>query len=73
MDLRQLRYFVAVAEELSFSAAARRLHIHKNTVGYRLAKAADLSGKALTRNRVDTELALVACEWLGPAVLLPTD
>lgn len=71
-DLREtLRVYLE--EQGSHSAAARRLHIHKNTVGYRLAKAADLSGKALTRNRVDTELALVACEWLGPAVLLPTD
>ena len=36
MDLRQLRYFLAVAEAGSFTAAARRLHVSQPAVGYQV-------------------------------------
>ena len=54
----------------SHVAVAERLHVHKNTVGYRLGKALEICGKPLDGNRVDFELALIACQWLSPAVLV---
>jgi DNA-binding PucR family transcriptional regulator len=49
----------------SFTDAAARLHVHKNTVHYRVRKAEELLGHPLTENRLDTEVALLACAQLG--------
>lgn len=53
----------------SYVATAARLHLHKNTVKYRVDRAVEARGRPLGEERLDLELALVACKWLGPAVL----
>lgn len=53
----------------SLSAAAERLGCHKNTVQYRIRRAEDALGRRVRERRVDLELALQACRWLGAAVL----
>jgi DNA-binding PucR family transcriptional regulator len=53
----------------SFTAAAEQLTLHKNTVHYRVRKAEEIIGRPLQQSRLDIELALSACRWLGPAVL----
>lgn len=58
-----------VEDRESYVATAARLHLHKNTVKYRVDRALDVRGKPLGEERLDLELALVACRWLGPAVL----
>lgn len=55
----------------SFVATAARLHLHKNTVKYRVDRAVEARGKPLGEERLDLELALIACRWLGPEVLRP--
>lgn len=45
-----------------------RLHLHKNTVRYRIDKAVAMRGMPLDEDRLDLELALVACTWLGGLV-----
>lgn len=54
----------------SYVAAAERLYLHKNTVRYRVAKAVELRGRDLDEDRLELELALIACRRLGRAVLL---
>src|SRR5438270_170573 len=36
MELRQLRYFVALAEELSFTRAARKMHVTQSTLSHQI-------------------------------------
>ncbi len=52
MDLRHLRYFQAVAEELSYSKAARRLHIAQPALSRAVQEVeAALGAQVLERNR----------------------
>jgi DNA-binding PucR family transcriptional regulator len=55
----------------SFTSAAQLLHMHKNTVQYRVRKAEEALGRPLSESRRDVELALLACHWLGASVLRP--
>ncbi|MEU4595885.1 helix-turn-helix domain-containing protein [Nocardia sp. NPDC023988] len=49
----------------SYTDAAARLHVHKNTVHYRVRKAEEVLGHPLTEHRLDIEVALLACVQLG--------
>ena len=60
---------VFLSEKGSFKATAEKLTLHKNTVQYRVRKAEDVLGVRVDDNRLQIELALLACRWLGVAVL----
>ncbi|WP_092536093.1 PucR family transcriptional regulator [Amycolatopsis arida] len=62
-----LRVFLAGGG--SYTAAASRLTMHKNSVQYRVRKAEELLGRPVAERRLDVELALTLCHRLGPAVL----
>lgn len=57
MDIRQLRYFIAIVEERSISAAARRLHLSQPPLSQQLrAMEEELGAILLERNRKYMEL-----------------
>jgi DNA-binding PucR family transcriptional regulator len=55
----------------SYVGTAEQLFLHRNTAQYRVRKAEELRGRALRDGRLDAELALLACHWLGRTVLQP--
>jgi len=66
MDVRQLEYFVAVAEELSFTRAAVRCHVVQSALSYQIARLERESGVSLF-DRTSRSVRLAP----GGEVLLP--
>jgi DNA-binding PucR family transcriptional regulator len=53
----------------SYKQAAEELGMHFNTVKYRVGRAVARRGRPIESDRLDVELALLACQWYGPAVV----
>ncbi|HME79507.1 MAG TPA: helix-turn-helix domain-containing protein [Mycobacterium sp.] len=53
----------------SFKATADELHLHVNSVKYRIQRALERRGEPIADNRLDVEVALLLCHWFGTAVL----
>jgi DNA-binding PucR family transcriptional regulator len=60
---------VFLQENGSYKTTAERLMLHKNTVQYRVRKAEESLGRPVVQDRLQIELALLASQWLGAAVL----
>jgi len=53
----------------SYKVAAEELNMHFNSVKYRVGRAVARRGREIGTDRLDVELALLACHWYGAAVL----
>ncbi len=64
-----LRVFLGCGS--SYKLAAGGLNLHFNSVKYRVGRAVARRGREIGNDRLDVELALLACHWYGRAVLQP--
>lgn len=55
--------------DMNYTATAEAMVMHKNSIKYRLTSAEAVLGHPVAENRLDVELALTACEWLGRSLL----
>jgi DNA-binding PucR family transcriptional regulator len=62
-----LRVFLSTGG--SYTATARLLGLHRNTVQYRVRKSREALGYPLDRRRLDVEMALQVCHHVGSPVL----
>jgi DNA-binding PucR family transcriptional regulator len=53
----------------SFKATADELHLHVNSVKYRVQRALERRGRPITDDRLDVEVALLLCHWFDTAIL----
>lgn len=60
---------VYLANNMSNTATGKLMHLHYNSVKYRIKRAEELRGEPLAHDRLGLELALLACRWLGAAAL----
>jgi len=68
MELRHLRYFIAVASNLSFSEASRRLHVAQPAISQTILDLEDeLAVKLLSRNSRGVELTAAGNAFLAEA------
>jgi len=73
MDIRQLRYFISVAEHLNFSVAATQLHITQPALSKQIADLeAEIGQKLFARNTRSVELTAAGVALLNKATTIVT-